>query len=257
MYYFKQMCESVSKGIAGLGDFEPNAFYRAAEQARSIVVYDVDDLRPEINEQFRKPDFLKHPLPFKVCAFEFHGKSKAFQDWGDEHNPLCVVIEEVSPGRHISYVFYDDKKTGRHLFRRFDDSDGKATFEMIITCICALLDKLSHGQKVSTDFVRIVNRAGNKQKHWIRKVVHICAKQKREELDREDKLQIDWSHRWEVRGHWRDIAGIGKDRCGEYCVKGKTWVMEHVKGPEDLPVIRKVRVYKEQTTNHQQESING
>lgn len=53
---------------------------------------------------------------------------------------------------------------------------------------------------------------------------------------------IDWSHRWEVRGHWRKCATIGKDREGKYGVKGFTWVSSHERGPEDAPLIKKTRI---------------
>jgi hypothetical protein len=45
-----------------------------------------------------------------------------------------------------------------------------------------------------------------------------------------------------VRGHWRKVNGIGKDRSGEYCVKEFTWVTEHDKGPDGKPLIRKTRI---------------
>lgn len=60
-------------------------------------------------------------------------------------------------------------------------------------------------------------------------------------------LNLNWqySHRWRVMGHWRNIEGIGKNRQGEYCVEGKTWVLDHIRGPEGLDIIEKKRVYKE------------
>jgi hypothetical protein len=54
--------------------------------------------------------------------------------------------------------------------------------------------------------------------------------------------EVDWSHRWDVMGHWRKIAGIGKDRSGHYSMKGYTWVVPHVKGPEGKPCVAKARV---------------
>ena len=54
--------------------------------------------------------------------------------------------------------------------------------------------------------------------------------------------EIEWSHRWSVRGHWRDHGGIGKDRDDNYCIEGKTWVKSHAKGPEDKLVIKKQRL---------------
>ena len=55
---------------------------------------------------------------------------------------------------------------------------------------------------------------------------------------------IDWTHRWEVMGHWRKCKGIGKDREGVYCEPNATWIKEYVKGPEDAELIKKVRIIK-------------
>jgi len=43
--------------------------------------------------------------------------------------------------------------------------------------------------------------------------------------------------RWPVTGHWRCVEGVGKDVLGNYCVEGKTWVKDCIKGPEDKPIV--------------------
>jgi hypothetical protein len=53
---------------------------------------------------------------------------------------------------------------------------------------------------------------------------------------------IDWRHSWEVIGHWRKISSIGKNREGEYCEIGRTWVNPSVRGEGEL--IQKIRVIK-------------
>lgn len=50
----------------------------------------------------------------------------------------------------------------------------------------------------------------------------------------------DFSHRFEVRGHWRTVRGFGHDSEGRP-VPGKTWVKDHVKGPDDKPLVKKYR----------------
>lgn len=52
---------------------------------------------------------------------------------------------------------------------------------------------------------------------------------------------VDWKHRWTVRGHWRNIRGVGKDQEGTPVI-GKTWVKDCIKGPEDKPLVNKTRV---------------
>jgi hypothetical protein len=56
---------------------------------------------------------------------------------------------------------------------------------------------------------------------------------------------IDWSHQWEVMGHWRRVKGIGKDRNGSYTQVGYTWVEPHIKGPENKPFVKKKRLVPE------------
>jgi hypothetical protein len=79
--------------------------------------------------------------------------------------------------------------------------------------------------------------------HEIRRIVRIVPKKEKE---RTPPLTpggvVDWSHRWEVRGHWRRVKGIGKDRAGDYSVVGHTWVRDFTKGPPDLPLVVKTRV---------------
>lgn len=83
---------------------------------------------------------------------------------------------------------------------------------------------------------------GKKKPHQIRRIVRIVpknAKHKAEPIMTRGK--IDFSHRWEVRGHWRRVSGMGKDREGNYEIRGLTWVSNFIKGPEELPLIQKLR----------------
>ncbi len=54
------------------------------------------------------------------------------------------------------------------------------------------------------------------------------------------------SHAFRVRGHWRILENsenFGKDRHGNRCIKGYTWVTEYVKGDES-DILRKVHIVK-------------
>jgi hypothetical protein len=43
---------------------------------------------------------------------------------------------------------------------------------------------------------------------------------------------VEWSHRWFVRGHWR-MQAFGPERS----LRRPTWIAEHIKGPEDKPLV--------------------
>lgn len=98
-------------------------------------------------------------------------------------------------------------------------------------------------EKVGSESVREKIKLGTgqgKKIHTIRKIIHVSPKAS--VVAHTGTRTIDWTHRFMVRGHWRQHNGLGKDREGNYCVSGHTWVSEHIRGPEDAPLISKVRV---------------
>lgn len=55
----------------------------------------------------------------------------------------------------------------------------------------------------------------------------------------EGESQVEWSHRWMVRGHWRWQAhGEGRKE------RTRIWVAPHVKGPDDKPLIITDKLYR-------------
>jgi len=77
----------------------------------------------------------------------------------------------------------------------------------------------------------------------IKKLIHISKTFKDKPMN-PGRFNVDWSHQWEVRGHWRSVglSNIGKDRCGNYKIKGFTWVKAHFKGPDDKELVKKIRM---------------
>jgi hypothetical protein len=56
--------------------------------------------------------------------------------------------------------------------------------------------------------------------------------------------EMDWQHRWHVRGHWRQVKGIGYDAEGNE-MQGWTWIKAHIKGPEDKPLVEKTKIVRD------------
>jgi len=52
--------------------------------------------------------------------------------------------------------------------------------------------------------------------------------------------KIDWTHTWEVRGHWRSVPGLGKNYKGELTEYGRTWIRPCTKGVGEL--VKKMRI---------------
>lgn len=75
----------------------------------------------------------------------------------------------------------------------------------------------------------------------IRDSVDVILKGDRKKYEARVGKAIDWSHRWEVMGHWRKHDGTGKDQFGNYCIEGFTWVSPHEKGPDGKELVVKSR----------------
>lgn len=54
--------------------------------------------------------------------------------------------------------------------------------------------------------------------------------------------QVEWHHRWIVRGHWRQQPYKDKDTGGIYTKP--IWIAPYVKGPEDKPLKQAEKVYR-------------
>lgn len=99
----------------------------------------------------------------------------------------------------------------------------------------------------SNEVVKVKSKLhGKKEFIKIKNIIYIA--QKTQNVTTANNGQkIEYSHRFEVRGHWRRIneGSIGKDREGKRGPIGFTWVKECIKGDESLPLVSKIRVMKE------------
>lgn len=75
----------------------------------------------------------------------------------------------------------------------------------------------------------------------ITEVIHVRPRGGRGKTPPQLGGRMDWAYRWEVMGHWRRISGVGKDRGGARTMPGVTWIVPHVRGPADKPVVPKIR----------------
>ena len=107
-----------------------------------------------------------------------------------------------------------------------------------------ILNLMCQEKQVGLDKTKTQVRAGKGKERRLVKVkniVYVVPSTERSDFNQKNGTNIDWSHRWEVRGHWRRVAHIGKDPEGNYCIPGFTWVLPSIKGPDTSPLIRKTR----------------
>lgn len=166
--------------------------------------------------------------------------------WGEEAygNTMCVLTVEFAPHEfgYYEYVEYYDKNGLQRTGVWKANTSGKV--------VSAFLERLKR-EKVGMETTRQKIKIGNgseKRIHRIRRIIHVCPKKYSDNYNTENSVSVNWSHRWEVRGHWvkldpeNGLPRLGKDRDGNYCIAGWTWRVHHTKGPEHLPLIKKTRI---------------
>lgn len=152
----------------------------------------------------------------------------------------CIVIKEYSPK---CYGFWT------YCLRYEGD------FEPLWLCTKSNVDapivahylKRLEKEKTGIEPARASVKIGvgkNKRTKRIKRIIHVAPKKRMLNYSPSSGTRhIDWSHRFEVRGHWVSLPGkLGKDREGTYCVKDWTWRSHYIKGAEHLPLIKKTRL---------------
>lgn len=186
------------------------------------------------------PDSLD--LPFKAISIEVLGDVAITMSRPSDPMSVdtrCIYIIERAPKDYLVFA-YVETPTANEVF--LVASPGNHYLFIIQDYLERLrLEK----EGVQTVRERIKVGTGKvKRTHTIRRIIYVTPKQGIESLSQKISKPIDWTQRWLVRGHWRKQEGLGKDREGNYCIPGHTWVTEHVKGPESAPLIQKTRLVK-------------
>lgn len=188
-------------------------------------------------------------LPFKNTAFEFSGATGEGQRVGFSNTVVIyfsIICHEVCAGEYIFYIFAYDPDEGVRVIcsRKDDDHDFYLAQVYLVKGLLEALNKYKAGAlQVPKFFTSKKIGSKKKNKHEI-KDVFVLTRAASAKPTTYQGHKIDWSHRWEVRGHWRKVKGLGKDREGVYGVRGFTWIKAHVKGNADKPLVKKTRVVK-------------
>lgn len=250
MRRFIEMCDQVSsqglltvpgleEKVKKLGispkDMEGDFFKYASESSQFVFL-------PKF-EKTQAPPEPTDPTdpPFPVFSIEMSGDNFITTPDGlsilkNENAPSirAILVVEYAPKRYVYYLLLESKGV-RGVLLDFSKEVGGLVQHYI--------DRIN-SEKMGLESVRVKMKIGSgksKKRHEIRRVIHVSKSPVRVS-DGSGSREIDWSHRFEVRGHWRRPEGVGKDREGNYCVEGYTWVREHVRGPEHLPLVKKTRV---------------
>jgi hypothetical protein len=190
-------------------------------------------------------------LPFQTCSFELVNGTINTELEVDNRGTRtmmsleCAVVHELEPRKYLMWYLsrnpIDATKLNVNFSAHLEDGDGNEMLGFLNDVFIKPLHTSKIGTQKLNEKVKI-GYGNNRRVARFNTVVHVVpTKTIPKEITPLGNVQIDWSHRWEVRGHWRTIDRIGKDRDGNYCVSNFTWVSEYIKGPENKPVIKKQR----------------
>ncbi len=216
-----------------------NRFYELVEDAQ-LFVFEEFEKEPELqrNERGKLVVPVEIDLPFKTCAFEVYPRL--------DDTKFAVLIHEKSPKLYEVFVMSLMRKSGKISASYYRPGSSYKSWETTLH-IDALLQRLSR-EEAGMEEINIREKVGigqNRRRLGIIKLIRIAPTAARSKVAALGKKQIDWSHRWFVRGHWRKATGLGKDRSGNYVVQGFTWVVSHEKGPEEAALVaKKTRLIK-------------
>jgi len=189
-----------------------------------------------------------------------------------------IVLNIKSEGLYLKYVFLCSNNDGQNAnIRMYDDKGGQIGMlvtgdEGVYACVApsssngkemnyALTEKGDLEMKTfmtkNLDFALIMintklwaietiriapQKMSRRQRKGIdpskvRRIIHLVSENKK--IVYKTKGTIEYLHKFSVRGHWRKITSLGKNRSGDYVIDGKTWVSAHIKGEGDF--IKKTR----------------
>lgn len=214
--------------------------------------FTVDD-GVDISEELLESEKGVLNLPFPVCLFEDTDKNlfnMSDDSGGGAFNkgqvlPDCkaMVVVEFNPGDYGFILFLRD---GRSTWSIDKNSWVYTTAFSVCQMICDFVNSRKTVMGTVQERIKVKTSRGN---HFIKKVV-VCGPHKlRDKTVSIGSRNVSWSHQWSVRGHWRRVPSVGKDREGNTINNGYTWVIPHVKGPESSQLVNKVRIVNCHTDN--------
>lgn len=217
-----------------------NAFLKSVADARPFI-FD----SPSILEDDFKIDSAPLNLPFDCCAFEIVGglDLASFRINPDEEikwtRAYLTALVCMRDGLRTKFVALGRQPPMPEGVLAAT-SDESPEFTAVARLYLQRLNFCALGAERVNERVK-TRVKGEKHLIKIREVIHVTPK-KIVGVPGPFGGHVDYSHRFEVRGHWRQIERIGKDPHGDYGVKGYTWVVPSIKGPKNKPLVRKQRV---------------
>jgi hypothetical protein len=196
------------------------------------------------------------PLPFDSIWLEFEKPFIYLQEKTSNqiHGILLYKPEESTPHYDIAILVTEKILNNNcysltyilHTYMLIKENNNNNLTSTMCSFINELITHITHKTtKMYIEKQNIKERVGtgkNRALIKIKETILIGNKKEVYKSNNKNHNIIEWTHKWEVRGHWRKFNGIGKNENGKYIVQGWTWVNHYEKGPEDKMLIIKTRL---------------
>jgi hypothetical protein len=225
-------------------------FLKMTQRAQPFIVDFKDDIeRWAGTSRFEK---ISLDLPFDTCFFEAPGDESlmGLTFDGEHYSFNGILITDADP-KKVMIIFRKCMGPDSIMVSSYESFQYTANQDgqMIVNCVMQWLKRLIdsfHANELlegsTTDEIRMKSK-GSVINRPVGKIIYLATR-KALKSNKKSLSHIKFSHRFLRRGHWRILGDnkIGKNRKGDYCERGRTWVNNCEVGGKDLPLIRKTRV---------------
>lgn len=178
----------------------------------------------EDNELFNK---FSHGL----TPDEFKPYYKFVSDNLPSDNLKVIIVDRTDNYRMVTFSICDN---GSGMAVRHEGSDSTEKRQMVSSYM-AMASMYNTLKDISDNKVYVCRKnadyvAKRNGRLMPNNVVFFSREKRHVVISGESFNKIDWKHSWSVVGHWRKIKKLGKNRVGEYCEVGRTWVNPSIKG---------------------------
>ena len=250
MRHFERLCHLLSDSSEKKQD-DYIQVISLLKEAELFCIHPKDKNSPDWldeSEIYHNPDGYKGnlDLPFQTVWFEMADNDgqeyKVTVGYDDgSGNPIVdtlgILVHEVKPKtfKIWSFVSITHEISGIKIHRFVESS----LMSEVVKSLTDSINSQAWGLEVSRRNIKI-GSGKTKTARRIKRIIHVTPKKNIDNIKKNTKNSIEWTHAWNVRGHWRIIEGVGKDRNGMEGILGHTWVKAHIKGTGEL--IKKTRI---------------
>ena len=196
----------------------------------------------QIGHAFGKDDIPA--LPFELCSIELEGDGMIYcagLGKGDFWI-ASFIIKEIAPGKYHFYMLgsLDGIKLDVVCF-----TDSGILYDNLIRITHNFIARLATEQtgicKCNEKVKLKKSKTSLKNNYKIKEYLYVTRNVNNTKTSGNGH-PINFTHSFEVRGHWRKIKGTGVNRSGDRTVENATWIRAYIKGDLTQPAVVKTRV---------------